>query len=167
MLPPEERPENTEGHEGFYHLLSFNGNVEKAELQYWIRDFNLDAFEKRKEYMNEVVKLLNRKYGDGTIKLEIKDEYFNMIDKIKPVFYIIDLAEKSMTAAGIKPKVVPIRGGSTGARLTFKGLPCPNIFVGVLNMHSPYEYIPAKSMEKAVEVIVNICKFGSEINFSK
>ena len=163
LLPPAERPENTENYEGFYHLLYFNGDISKAKLEFWVRDFDLNSFEQRKNKVKDIAGKLNLKYGDSTVNIEIKDQYYNMAEKIKPVMYIVDLAKNAMLEVGVSPKVRPIRGGSDGSRLTFKGLPCPNIFVGGHNYHGPQEYIPASSMEKAVEVIVKICELGVNI----
>lgn len=155
---PEELPENTEGYEGFYHVIDAGGSVEQAHLRYIIRDHDRDKFENRKKIMTETAEAINRKYGEGTATIELKDQYYNMCEKVKPMMHIIDRAFKAMEEADVKPKVSPIRGGTDGAQLSFKGLVCPNIFAGGLNFHGRYEYVPIRSMEKAVEVIVNIVK---------
>ncbi|SFE98092.1 peptidase T [Thermophagus xiamenensis] len=156
MLPRHETPEHSEGYEGFYHLMSFNGDVEKTEMQFLIRDFKRDRFEDRKKEMEHLVRKVNKEFGEGTMELEIKDQYYNMREKIEPVMYIVDLAEKAMREAGVVPKIKPIRGGTDGARLAFMGLPTPNIFAGGHNFHGRYEFLPIPSMEKAMEVILKI-----------
>jgi tripeptide aminopeptidase len=161
LLPANEVPEKTSGYEGFFHLNNFNGSVDKAELHYIIRDFDMDKFEQRKQLMCNAVDDINLKYGGGTVDLILKDQYFNMKQKIEPVMHIVELAIEAMKEAGITPIVRPIRGGTDGARLSFMGLPTPNIFAGGHNFHGRYEYIPVQSMEKAVEVIVNIVKKGA------
>jgi tripeptide aminopeptidase len=158
LLPPNQRPEHTEKYEGFFHLLSFVGNVEKAELEFLIRDHDHEKFLYKKNFLNEAAHLLNDEFGKDAVKLEISDQYYNMREKIEPVMFVVDIAEKAMLQAGIQPKIRAIRGGTDGARLSYKGLPCPNIFAGGLNFHGPYEFIPVPSMVKAVEVIVNICR---------
>jgi tripeptide aminopeptidase len=155
-LPSDETPATTEGYEGFYHLTSLNGEVEEAKLQYIIRDFNRENFENRKIFMLGIADKLNKKYGDGTVEIEIKDQYFNMKEKIEPVKHVVDIAFRAMTEVGITPIMVPIRGGTDGARLSFMGLPTPNIFTGGQNFHGKYEFIPTFAMEKAVEVILKI-----------
>ena len=157
-LPLEEVPEKTERYEGFYHLTDINATVENTTLSYIIRDFFTDTFEARKNKLKEVEKELNEKYGEGTVIVEIKDQYRNMKEKIQPVMHIIDNANEAMIEANITPNIRPIRGGTDGARLSFMGLPTPNIFAGGENFHGKYEYVPIESMEKAVEVIVNIVK---------
>ncbi len=157
MLPRWETPEHTEGYEGFYHLISFDGSVEKTVLTYIIRDHDRDRFERRKRELEHLARKINTEFP-GVCEIEIKDQYFNMREKIEPVMHIIDIAQEAMRESGIVPKVVPIRGGTDGAQLSFKGLPCPNIFAGGLNFHGRYEYVPIRSMEKAVEVIVNIAR---------
>lgn len=159
-LPEDEVPEKTEGYEGFYHLTSINGEVEETKLSYIIRDFDKDNFEKRKEHLKNVVNNLNKKYGEGTVKLELKDQYYNMKEKVEPVKYIVDIAYKAMEGVEITPIVTPIRGGTDGARLSFMGIPTPNIFTGGHNFHGKYEYIPTSSMEKAVEVILKIVELS-------
>jgi tripeptide aminopeptidase len=165
MLPLKQRPEFTEKYEGFFHLLSFNGNVEKAELEFLIRDHSRLKFEGKKKYLEEAVQLVNNEYGKAVVKIEVKDQYYNMREKIEPVMYVVDIAEKAMLKAGVQPKIKAIRGGTDGARLSFEGLPCPNIFAGGLNFHGPYEFIPVNSMVKAVEVIVNICSLVPQYKF--
>ena len=161
-LPPSERPETTEGYEGFYHLTSIEAHTDGACMKYIIRDHNYDNFEKRKHTLLNVVAEMNKKYIEGTVHCTISDQYFNMKEKIEPNMHIIDIAERAMTEAGITPCVIPIRGGTDGAQLSFMGLPCPNLFTGGMNFHSPYEYIPIQSMEKAVKVIVNICRLTAQ-----
>ena len=161
MLPRWETPEHTEGYEGFYHLIAMNGTVEEATLQYIVRDHDRDRFESRKEELEHLVRLMNER-NPGLITYEIKDQYYNMLEKIKPCMQIIDLAKQAMEEAGVTPKVQPIRGGADGAQLSFKGLPCPNIFAGGMNMHGRYEYVPVPSMEKAMMTIVNICRLAAE-----
>ena len=156
MLPVMARPEYTEGYEGFFHLISFKGAVEEADFAYIIRDHNRDKFEARKEMMSKVADFINSKYGDGTVKLDLKDQYYNMREQVEPHYHIIDKAVKAMEMAGVKAKIQPIRGGTDGANLSFKGLPCPNIFAGGLNFHGKMEFVPLESMEKASEVILNI-----------
>ncbi|SHH00822.1 peptidase T [Tepidibacter thalassicus] len=156
MLPKDEIPSKTCGYEGFYHLNDLNGNVEECKMIYIIREFDKNKFEERKELMESIVKKLNDKYGDKTVILEMKDQYYNMKEKVEPVKYIVDIVEEAMKEVGINPKVKPIRGGTDGARLSFEGLPTPNIFTGGLNFHGRYEYIPTFAMEKAVELIIKI-----------
>ncbi len=156
MLPKNETPGTTEGYEGFYHLVTLNGGVEETKLQYIIRDFDEKNFEKRKEFVVSVVDSLNNKYGKDTVVAEIKEQYRNMKEKIEPVKHVVDIAFEAMKAVNIVPKVQPIRGGTDGARLSFMGLPTPNIFTGGHNFHGKFEYIPVYSMEKAVEVILKI-----------
>lgn len=155
MLPTQERPEHTEGYEGFFHLTGMTGTVEEAELSYIVRDHDAAKFERRLKQMEEITRYLNTVYPDA-IHLEIKQQYRNMREIVEPRKQIVELAEKAMKEAGITPLVRPIRGGTDGAQLSFKGLPCPNIFAGGLNFHGRYEFVPVQSMEKAVEVIVNI-----------
>jgi tripeptide aminopeptidase len=161
-LPKNEVPEKTEGYEGFYHLMDLKGEVEKTELQYIIRDHDRKLFEERKQHFQDVVDQMNAKLGYPWIELSIKDQYFNMREKIEPVMHIIDMAEKAMTMAGVKPIINAIRGGTDGAQLSYKGLPCPNIFTGGHNFHGRYEFIAAESMEKAMHVIINIAKLNAE-----
>ena len=157
-LPLDEVPEKTERYEGFYHLTDINATVENSTLNYIIRDFFTETFEARKNKMKEIEKELNNKYGEGTVVVEIKDQYRNMKEKIEPVMHIIENANEAMIEANITPNIRPIRGGTDGARLSFMGLPTPNIFAGGENFHGKYEYVPVESMEKAVEVIINIVK---------
>lgn len=161
MLPRWETPEHTEGYEGFYHLAGIEGGVEKTTLTYIIRDHDRVRFESRKREIEHLCRKTNMEYP-GCCSVEIKDQYYNMREKIEPVMHIIELVEKSMREAGIEPKVQPIRGGTDGAQLSFKGLPCPNIFAGGENFHGRFEYVPIQSMEKATEVIVNICRNVAE-----
>lgn len=158
QMIPVDAPENTEGYEGFYHLICFNGTVEETKVNYIIRDHSRELFEQRKQKMLECAKAINDKYGKELVSIEIKDQYYNMREKIEPVKHIVDLAFEAMKLAGITPSVKPIRGGTDGAQLSFKGLPCPNIFTGGHNFHGRYEYIPVQSMEKAINTIVNIIK---------
>lgn len=156
MLPVTERPEYTQDYEGFYHLVKMEGGVENAMLQYIIRDHSREKFENRKANARKVEAYLNTKYGEGTIKLDIIDQYFNMREMVEPVYHIVDTAIKAMEQVGVKPLVRPIRGGTDGSRLSYMGLPCPNIFTGGLNFHGKYEFIPIESMAKASEVILKI-----------
>ena len=158
MLPRWETPEHTQDYEGFYHLTGMNGTVEETTLSYIIRDHDRARFESRKRELEHLVRKVNREYGEGTCEIEMRDQYYNMREKIEPVMHIIDLAKEAMTAVGVTPKVKPIRGGTDGARLSFEGLPCPNIFAGGENFHSRYEYLPIPSLEKASEVILEIIK---------
>ncbi len=161
MLPRWETPEHTEDYEGFYHLVSIEGNVEQTVLTYIIRDHDRDRFERRKKELEHLTRKINNEFP-GCATIEIKDQYYNMREKIEPVMHIIEIAEQAMRDAGVEPKVVPIRGGTDGAQLSFKGLPCPNIFAGGLNFHGRYEFVPIPSMEKATEVIVQICRLVGE-----
>ena len=158
MLPAWQRPEYTEGYEGFIHITKFTGVVEEADIQYIIRDHDFELFERKKMMLRQCADFINAKYGDGVITLEIKDQYFNMKKQVEPHYHIIEKAVKAMEDAGVKPNIRPIRGGTDGARLSFMGLPCPNIFAGGLNFHGKYEYVPVQSMEKATEVILNIIR---------
>ncbi len=161
MLPRWETPEHTEGYEGFYHLVGIEGNVEKTVLTYIIRDHDRDRFERRKKELEHLARKINNEFP-GCAEIEIKDQYYNMLEKIKPVMHIVDIAKEAMERAGVVPKVQPIRGGTDGAQLSFKGLPCPNIFAGGLNFHGRYEFIPIPSMEKATDTIIEICKIVAE-----
>lgn len=161
MLPRWETPEHTEGYEGFYHLIGIEGSVEQTVLTYIIRDHDRARFESRKREIEHLCRKTNMEYP-GCCSVEIKDQYYNMREKIEPVMHIIDIAEKAMREAGVTPKVQPIRGGTDGAQLSFKGLPCPNIFAGGENMHGRYEYVSIRSMEKATDVIFNIAKIVAE-----
>lgn len=157
LLPANERPEHTTGYEGFFHLTNVSGTVDSATIGYIIRDHNRELFENRKKQMLEAVDFINKLYPDST-KVEIKDQYYNMREKVEPVKHIVDIAFEAMEAVGVTPIVKPIRGGTDGAQLSFKGLPCPNIFAGGHNFHGRYEFVPVQSMEKAVEVIVKIAE---------
>ena len=157
MLPRWETPEHTEGYEGFYHLIGMEGSVENTVLTYIIRDHDRDRFERRKKELEHLVRKINHEFPD-CCTIEINDQYYNMREKIEPVMYIIDIAREAMVRAGVTPKVQPIRGGTDGAQLSFKGLPCPNIFAGGLNFPGRYEFVPIPSMEKAMQVIVEIAK---------
>lgn len=162
MLPASEVPEHTEGYEGFFHLTDINGTVENTTLSYIIRDHDKKYFEKKKDLLIKIVDHLNLKYGPRTVKLIMTDQYYNMKEKIEPVIHIVELAKNAISACGITPKVMPIRGGTDGSRLSFMGLPCPNLFAGGHNFHSKFEFIPLRSMEKAVEVIVKIVELNAE-----
>lgn len=161
MLPRWETPEHTEGYEGFYHLVQIEGDVEKTTLTYIIRDHDRDRFERRKKELEHLVRKTNNEFPDSCT-IEIKDQYYNMWEKIEPVMHIIEIAEQAMKDAGVTPKVQPIRGGTDGAQLSFKGLPCPNIFAGGLNFHGRFEFVPIPSMEKARDVIVEIARIVNE-----
>lgn len=158
MLPRWQSPEHTQGYEGFYHLVGMNGTVEETTLSYIIRDHDRTQFEYRKRELEHLVRKVNTEFGEGTAEIDIRDQYYNMREKIEPVMHIIDLAKEAMTAVGVTPNVKPIRGGTDGARLSFEGLPCPNIFAGGENFHSRYEYLPVPSLEKAMQVILEIIK---------
>ena len=156
MLPRWETPEHTQGYEGFYHLIAMNGSVEETTLQYIIRDHDRARFESRKREIEHLARKINQEYGEGTVEVEIRDQYYNMREKVEPVMHIVTLVEEAMKEVGVTPKVQPIRGGTDGARLSFEGLPCPNIFAGGVNFHSRFEYLPIPSMQKAMEVILQI-----------
>lgn len=162
-LPPDQRPEHTEGYEGFFHLTSFEGDVSHTKIEYIIRDHDRTKFEAKKKLMCEICSLINLKYGQGTVTLEMHDQYYNMKQKVEPVKYIVDLAEQAMKDVGVTPKIKAIRGGTDGAQLSWKGLPCPNIFAGGHNFHGPYEFVPVQSMQKAVDVIVRIAELVAKI----
>ena len=164
QLPDDETPEQTEGYQGFYHLTSIQSNVEEARLSYIIRDHDRDRFEDRKRFIKRVAREMNGRYGEGTVSAEVKDQYYNMKEKIDPQMHVIDLVLHAMQEVGVSPKVKPIRGGTDGAQLSFRGLPCPNIFAGGVNFHGPYEFVPIQSMEKAMLVIVKICELVGEYN---
>ncbi|MDE6557446.1 MAG: peptidase T [Duncaniella sp.] len=161
MLPRWETPEHTEGYEGFYHLVSIKGDVEETVMTYIIRDHDRDRFERRKKELEHLARKINNEFP-GCASIEIKDQYFNMREKIEPVMHIVDTAIKAMENVGVTPKVQPIRGGTDGAQLSFKGLPCPNIFAGGLNFHGRFEFVPIRSMEKATEVIVEIARLVAQ-----
>lgn len=158
MLPANETPETTEGYEGFFHLTNISGTCEKAQLSFIIRDHNRACFENRKAKISDIVEIINEKYGKGITQLEIKDQYYNMREKLEDKMHIIEIAKQAITAAGMTPKIRAIRGGTDGAQLSFCGLPCPNIFAGGLNFHGPHEFCPVQSMEKAMMTVVNICQ---------
>ena len=158
LLPTDEVPECTDGYQGFYHLIGMTGEVEQTTISYIIRDHDRAKFEACKENMKKWAEIINKKYGEGTVTLELKDQYYNMREKIEPVMHIIDIAFKAMEEAGVTPKVKAIRGGTDGAQLSFKGLPCPNIFAGGLNFHGRYEFVPIQSIEKAMKVVVKIAE---------
>ncbi len=162
LLPPAERPEHTEGYEGFFHLIDVTGEVEKTVMRYLVRDHDRQKFEQRKKLLREAGALLRLKHGKETVKVEIKDQYYNMREKIEPVRYVVDLAYEAMKACGVEPKVKPIRGGTDGARLSYMGLPTPNLFTGGHNFHGRFEFIPIPSMEKAVEVITRITRIVAD-----
>ncbi|MGN1262496.1 MAG: peptidase T [Prevotella sp.] len=164
LLPADETPETTEGYQGFYHLLGIKSNIENATLSYIIRDHDRKKFEARKSFIADCVEAMNKKYGEGTVSAEINDQYYNMKEKIDPCMHVIDLVLKAMQECGVPPKVEPIRGGTDGAQLSFKGLPCPNIFAGGVNFHGPYEFVSIQSMQKAMEVIIKICELTAAYN---
>ena len=164
MLPTDETPETTEGYQGFYHLLGIQSNIEEAKMRYIIRDHDRDNFEDRKRFIKRCVDMMNDKYGEGTVTCELKDQYYNMKEKIDPQMHVIDVVLHAMQACEVAPKVKPIRGGTDGAQLSFKGLPCPNIFAGGVNFHGPYEFVSIQSMQKAMEVIVKICSIVADFN---
>lgn len=161
LLPASQTPATTEGYEGFYHIVGIEGTVEQATLTYIIRDHDRKRFEQRKQEMQRLVDFINGTYGD-IATLELKDQYYNMREKIEPVMYVIDIAKEAMLAAGVEPVVKAIRGGTDGAQLSFKGLPCPNIFAGGMNMHGRFEYVPIPSMEKAMKVVVKIAELTAK-----
>lgn len=162
LLPIGQRPELTEGYDGFFHIISFKGTVEEAEFGYIIRDHDRKKFEEKKELIEQCVKFINVKYGEGTATLEVKDQYYNMREQVEPYYFIVETAVKAMEMAGVKPKIQPIRGGTDGANLSFKGLPCPNIFAGGMNFHGKMEFAPLENIEKASEVVLNIIKLYAE-----
>lgn len=164
MLPETERPEATEGYQGFYHLLGIESNVERAKLSYIIRDHDRDRFEDRKRFVLRCAEQMNEAFGEGTVTVELKDQYYNMKEKIDPQMHVIDVVLHAMQDCGVAPKVKPIRGGTDGAQLSFRGLPCPNIFAGGVNFHGPYEFVSIQSMEKAMQVIIRICELTAGFN---
>jgi tripeptide aminopeptidase len=166
MLPLGEIPGRTEGYEGFYHLTKFGGDVEQTNMTYIIRDHDRECFERRKSLLSKIVAFLQEKYGQKNLHLQLKDQYYNMKEKIEPVMHIISLAKNAIQEAGVQPKVKPIRGGTDGARLSYMGLPCPNIFTGGHNFHGRYEFIPVSSMHRAVDVIVKIVERAGEIEMN-
>ena len=163
-IPETDIPETTEGYQGFYHLLGIESRCEEAKLDYSIRDHDREKFENRKRFIADIAKKMNEKYGEGTVSVELRDQYYNMKEKIDPNMHVIDIVLKAMEKSGVKPKVEPIRGGTDGAQLSFRGLPCPNIFAGGVNFHGPYEFVSIQVMNKAVDVIVNICAITAEYN---
>ncbi len=162
MLPAQETPEKTTGYEGFYHLNSMSGTVEETQLNYIVRDHDRDKFEQRKKEMQRIAKKINNEYGEGTCEVELRDQYYNMREKVEPVMHIIDLVVEAMKENDIEPIIKPIRGGTDGARLSFEGLACPNIFAGGHNFHGRFEYVPIQSMEKAMNVIVSLARIVEE-----
>ena len=164
LIPDTEIPESTEGYEGFYHLLGIESRTEEAKLTYIIRDHDRERFEDRKDFIEECARKMNGKYGEGTVKVELTDQYYNMKEKIDPNMHVIEIVLQAMQECGVPPKVEPIRGGTDGAQLSFKGLPCPNIFAGGVNFHGPYEFVSIQVMEKAVQVITKICEITAAYN---
>lgn len=167
LLPAKESPEQTEGYEGFYHLIGIQGDVEQTKVSYIIRDHDRERFEGRKQNIERLVRLLNEEFGEGSVVLDLRDQYYNMRQQIEPVMYIIDIAKAAMEAAGVEPKVRAIRGGTDGAQLSFKGLPCPNIFAGGLNFHGRYEFLPIPNMEKAMRTVVEIVRLVGEADYKQ
>jgi tripeptide aminopeptidase len=162
-IPANESPEQTDGYEGFYHLMSINGGVDKAEVSYIIRDHDKNIFEQRLAFMNEVAEKMNSTYGNGVVKVDIKRQYANMREKVEPMMHIVDLAKQAMEEAGVAPLIKPIRGGTDGAQLSFMGLPCPNMFAGGINFHSRYEFVSLQVMEKAMNTIVKIVEGAAKL----
>jgi tripeptide aminopeptidase len=164
MLPEDETPETTEGYQGFYHLTSIQSSVEEARLSYIIRDHDRERFEDRKRFIERCADQMNERYGEGTVICAVSDQYYNMKEKIDPQMHVVDLVLHAMQQVGVSPRVKPIRGGTDGAQLSFRGLPCPNIFAGGVNFHGPYEFVSIQSMEKAMQVIVKICELTANYN---
>ena len=164
MIPETDIPETTEGYEGFYHLLGIESRTEEAKLSYIIRDHDRQRFEDRKQFIEDCAARLNDKYGEATVRVELRDQYFNMKEKIDPNMHVIDIVLQAMQESGVPPKVEPIRGGTDGAQLSFRGLPCPNIFAGGVNFHGPFEFVSIQVMQKAVDVIVKICQLTANYN---
>lgn len=164
FIPDTDIPETTEGYQGFFHLIGINSHCEEAKLSYIIRDHDRKRFEQRKDFLESMAEQMNKKYGEGTVAIEMKDQYYNMKEKIDPNMYVIDIVLKAMQESGVTPKVEPIRGGTDGAQLSFRGLPCPNIFAGGVNFHGPYEFVSIQVMEKAVKVITKICEITGTYN---
>ena len=162
LLPIGQRPELTEGYDGFFHIISFKASVEEADFGYIIRDHDRKKFKEKKELIDQCAHFINVKYGEGTATLEVKDQYYNMREQVEPYYFIVEKAVKAMEMAGVKPKIQPIRGGTDGANLSFKGLPCPNIFAGGMNFHGKMEFAPLENIEKASEVVLNIIKLYAE-----
>ncbi|HMI06559.1 MAG TPA: tripeptide aminopeptidase PepT, partial [Flavobacterium sp.] len=169
-LPKGETPQETKGYEGFFHVTGLSGSIEESKVEMIIRDHDAKKFKKRKELVHDIVKKINKKFarqfGEDIVVAEIKDQYYNMKEKVVPVMHIVDLAEKAMTDLGIKPLIKPIRGGTDGCRLSYMGLPCPNIFAGGHNFHGKYEYVPVESMQKAIDVIVRIAELTATTDFT-
>ena len=164
FIPDTDIPETTEGYQGFFHLIGINSHCEEAKLSYIIRDHDRKRFEQRKDFLESIAEQMNKKYGEGTVAIEMKDQYYNMKEKIDTNMYVIDIVLKAMQESGVTPKVEPIRGGTDGAQLSFRGLPCPNIFAGGVNFHGPYEFVSIQVMEKAVKVITKICEITGTYN---
>ena len=164
MLPADETPETTEGYQGFFHLTSIQSSVEEARLSYIIRDHDRERFEDRKRFIERCADQMNERYGEGTVICALSDQYYNMKEKIDPQMHVVDLVLHAMQEVGVSPRVKPIRGGTDGAQLSFRGLPCPNIFAGAVNFHGPYEFVSRQSMEKAMQVIVKICELTASYN---
>ena len=162
MVPLDETPEKTEGYEGFYHLTSIKGLVEQTELQYIVRDHDLNKFKNRKAFLINLIKKLNKEFDQNIFEIKIADQYFNMKEKVEPHMHIVDIAEKAMKALNIKPLIKPIRGGTDGSQLSYMGLPCPNIFAGGHNFHGKYEYLPVNSMMSAIKVICKVCEITTD-----
>ncbi len=162
LLPANERPEHTANYEGFYHIVKMEGSVENAMLQYIIRDHDKVKFEQKKQTITEAVEFMKKRYGDDVFRLELKDQYYNMKEMVLPVIHVVDTARQAMEEVGVVPVVVPIRGGTDGARLSYMGLPCPNIFAGGHNFHGKFEYVPVETMEKAIDVILKIVKLYTD-----
>lgn len=164
LIPETDIPETTEGYQGFYHLISMETRTEEAKMSYIIRDHDREKFEDRKQFFLDIANKMNAKYGEGTVSVKLNDQYYNMKEKIDDNMHVIDIVLRAMQETGVRPKVEPIRGGTDGAQLSFKGLPCPNIFAGGVNFHGPYEFVSIQVMQKAVDVIVNICEITGTYN---
>ena len=164
FIPETDIPETTDGYQGFYHLLGIDSHCEEAKLSYIIRDHDREKFEDRKDFIESIAARMNEKYGEGTVKVELRDQYYNMKEKIDPNMHVIDIVLKAMQETGVTPKVEPIRGGTDGAQLSFRGLPCPNIFAGGVNFHGPHEFVSIQVMQKAVQVITRICAITAAYN---
>lgn len=162
LLPVDQRPESTEGYEGFFHIIAFNGSVEQTDFAYIIRDHDRARFEQKKVVMQQCVDFINARYGEGVAALNMRDQYYNMREQVEPHYHVVEKAVKAMEMAGVKPRIQPIRGGTDGARLSFMGLPCPNIFAGGLNFHGKMEFIPLENLEKAAQVILNLVTLYAE-----
>lgn len=164
LIPETDIPETTEGYQGFYHLISMETRTEEAKMSYIIRDHDREKFEDRKQFFLDIANKMNAKYGEGTVSVKLNDQYYNMKEKIDDNMHVIDIVLRAMQETGVRPKVEPIRGGTDGAQLSFKGLPCPNIFAGGVNFHGPYEFVSIQVMQKAVDVIVKICEITGTYN---